>query len=67
MDPIQAARGDRDDEPEGEPKRFVARLHARGLSRNAAASRVARVYGVSRAAARLFVASHPSWVAETSD
>ena len=67
MDPIQAARGDRDDEPGREPKRFVAQLHERGLSLNAAASLVARVYGVSRAAARLFVASHPSWAAETSD
>jgi hypothetical protein len=63
MDPIQAARGDRDDEP----KHFVARLRERGLSLNAAANLVARVYGVSRAAARLFVASHPSWAAETSD
>jgi hypothetical protein len=67
MDPIPLEPGPRGDEPGREPKRFVAQLRARGLSLNAAANLVARLYGLSRPAARLFVASHPAWAGEAPD
>jgi hypothetical protein len=62
------ASGDRDVDARGlDPKRYVAELRGRDLSEDAAAKKVARTFGVSYAAARMFVASHPSWSVDPLD
>ena len=44
-------------------KRFVADLLDRGAGREEAVEAIAEAFGVPRAAAELFVASHPRWAA----
>ena len=46
-------------------KQFVTELHAQGVARDEAVEMLCVVFGVPRGAARLFVASHPAWTAET--
>jgi hypothetical protein len=47
-------------------KQFVTELHARGAAREEAIEMLCLMFGVPRGAARLFVASHPAWAAETA-
>jgi hypothetical protein len=46
-------------------KQFVTELHASGAARGEAIEMLCLVFGVPRGAAKLFVASHPAWAAET--
>jgi hypothetical protein len=46
-------------------KQFVADLRDHGFTCDQAIESVCLVFGVPRAAARLFVLSHPAWVADT--
>jgi hypothetical protein len=47
-------------------KQFVTELHASGASRDQAIEMLCRMFGIPQGAARLFVASHPAWAAETA-
>jgi hypothetical protein len=45
-------------------KQFVNDLRDQGIPRDDAIVAVSQVFGVPRAAARLFVLSHPAWAEE---
>jgi hypothetical protein len=47
-------------------KQLVTDLHDGGLGRDEAVEMLCLVCGVPRGAARLFVASHPAWAAESA-
>jgi hypothetical protein len=42
-------------------KQYVAELRERGVTRDEAIEAIIEMYGVPRAAAGLYVASHPAW------
>jgi hypothetical protein len=58
-DPAEVSRG-------MDSKQLVADLHDSGLARDEAVEMLCLVFGIPRGAARLFVASHPAWAAETA-
>jgi hypothetical protein len=47
-------------------KQLVTELHTNGFARDEAVEMLRLVFGVTRGAARLFVASHPVWAAGTA-
>jgi hypothetical protein len=44
-------------------KQFVTELHDRGFGRDESIALLRLVFGITRGAAKLFVASHPAWAA----